>query len=236
MVTINQNVYFFFDDSGVLHRKEQSGFFVYAGFVFTSREELDGAKRKYINANRKIKSSLGVDKNTELKASMLVPKHKRALLNSILEYQSLSATVDIRRVYDYILNDKKSICRYKDYVLKRSIKRKLQELIRIGEIDQNRDIHLQISIDEQLTATNGYYDLRDSISEELQHGIINFDYGIVHPNLFNCHVKVDIRYCESKNNFLIQASDIIANRIWTSYCVQNPSLRRLPNHTALTFP
>lgn len=159
MVIINQSVYFFFDDSGVLHRKESSGFFVYAGFVFTSREDLDNAKRKYINANKKIKATLCVDKNTELKASMLVPKHKRALLNSILDYQSLSATVDIGRVYDYILNDKKSICRYKDYVLKRSVKTKLQELIRIGEIDPNGDICLQISIDEQLTATNGYYDL-----------------------------------------------------------------------------
>lgn len=236
MVTIEQNVYFFFDDSGVLHRNEKSGYFVYAGFVFSSREELENAKRKYISANKKIKLALGVEKTVELKAATLKPKHKRALLNSVLEYESLSVSVKIDRVYNYILSSKKSVCRYKDYVLKRSVKRKLQAMIQAGILSSDDDVRLIINIDEQLTATDGYYDLRDSISEELQHGIVNFDYGIVHPKVFNGSVKVDIKYCESKNNYLIQASDIIANRIWTSYRTNNPNLRKLPNHMALTFP
>lgn len=87
-----------------------------------------------------------------------------------------------------------------------------------------------------MTATNGYYDLRESIAEELQHGIANFDYGIVHPPLFNAEVKVKIEYCDSSHNYMIQASDILANRIWTSYFKEKPELREIDNHVTLTFP
>lgn len=235
MVVISKDVYFFFDDSGVLHRNAPCNYFIYAGYVFTSRSDLDTAKRKYINANRKIRKATG--SSGELKAANLTASQKRSLFNSIREYDSVSAAVDISRVYGYILNNKKSICRYKDYVLKLCIKRKLKDLIQSGVLSSSDDVNLHIYIDEQLTATNGYYDLRDSIMEELQHGIVSFNYGTVHPKVFDGEVKVSIEYCESKNNYLIQASDIIANRIWTSYRANNPELRNnIPNHLFLTFP
>lgn len=229
-----QEVIFFFDDSGVLHRNEPSGYFVYAGYVFSNRETLEIAKRKYISSNKKLKRAL--NRTDELKAANLKPKHKRALFNSVKEYDSVDVVVDISRVYDYILADKKSICRYKDYVLKRCIKNKLSRMIVDGTISATEDIKISIYIDEQLTATNGYYDLRDSIMEELKYGIVNFDYGVSHPHLFNSNVTVDIQYCDSSSNYMIQASDILANRIWTSYRTKNRDLRQIDHHTSLTFP
>lgn len=231
---ISQEVFFFFDDSGVLHTNEPSGFFVYAGYIFTNRNMLEAAKRKYIHANKMLKRAL--NRVDELKAANLKAKHKRALFNSVAEFDSISVAVDISRVYQYILSDKKSICRYKDYILKRCVKEKLKALIADGVISKDEDIKISIFIDEQLTATNGYYDLRDSIAEELEHGIANFDYGIKHPHLFDAHVTVNIQYCNSSQNYLIQASDILANRIWTSYRVNNRNLRKIGNHTSLTFP
>ena len=232
---MEQKVFFFFDDSGVLHRNEESGYFVYAGYVFTERTELDTAKRKYINANKLIKTEL--NRSDELKAAGLEAKHKRALFMSIREYESVSCSVEISRVYDSILSDKKSICRFKDYVLKRCIKAKLQELIRKGKIRADEGITIEVNIDEQLTATDGYYTLRDSIREELQHGIQNFDYGTFHEPVFNAEVNVHLKYCESKNNYMIQASDILANRVWTSFRVGNVHLlSTIPNHLHLTFP
>ena len=234
MVTI-QKVFFFFDDSGVLHQKEKSGYFVYGGFVFTSREELDKAKHKYINANKKLKEEL--HRNDELKAAGLDAKHKRALYMSIREFESVSCSVRIDYVYNSIMSDKKSICRYKDYVLKRCIKAKLEELIKQGEIKSDEDIVIEVNVDEQLTATDGYYSLQDSIREELQHGIVNFDYGKFYEPVFKSEVKVNLRYCESKNNYMIQASDILANRIWTSFRVSKKELLiSIPNHLHLTFP
>lgn len=229
-----QTVYFFFDDSGVLHKNERSGYFVYAGFVFVSRSELESAKRKYICANKNIRKETELD--GELKASVLKNKYKRSLFNAVRQYQSLSVAVDISRVYDHILNNKKSVCRYKDYVLKRAVKEKLKNLISNGIIDKDQEIEIFIYIDEQLTATNGYYDLRDSIAEELQYGVANFDYGVVHGKVFDSNVTVHICYCESKKYYLIQASDILANRIWHSYKDGNPKLREIPNHLSLTFP
>lgn len=234
MIIISQEVIFFFDDSGILHKSNTVGVFVYAGYVFTDRSALQSAKRKYINANKKLKEALG--RNDELKATSLEPKHKRALFNAVKEFESLAVVVNVPRVYSHILANKKSICRYKDYVLKRAVKHKLKRLIADGVLSSDEDITITIYIDEQLTATNGYYDLRDSIMEELRYGIVNFDYGVLHHSIFNAAVTVNIEYCDSSKNYLIQASDILANRIWTSYAKNDPKLRRIGNHTTLTFP
>ncbi len=229
-----QEVIFFFDDSGVFHKNAPGNHFVYAGYVFTSRDELNDARRKYIHANKELKRTLG--RTDELKAANLKPKHKRSLFNAVREYNSVAVVVDIGRIYDYILSDKKSICRYKDYVLKRCVKNKLKSLITNGIISKDEDITISIYIDEQLTATNGYYDLRDSIMEELKYGIANFDYGIRRPHVFDAEVRVNIEYCDSSHNYMIQASDILANRIWASYISENKELRKIGNHTTLTFP
>lgn len=230
-----QKVFFSFDDSGILHIKEKSGYFVYAGYVFTSLEEKETAKRKYISANKALKKILGTEE--ELKACKLIPKHRRSLFNSIKRYTSVSCAVKISDLRSYVLNDKKSICRYKDYILKRCVKYALQELIKSSKINPNEDIELFINIDEQLTASNGYYSLKDSIKEELQHGISNWDYGTIHHNIFNSEVTVNIKYCDSKNDYLIQASDILANRIWNSYKNNDQKLlENIPNHYHLTFP
>lgn len=231
---ISQEVIFFFDDSGVLHKNEPSGYFVYAGYVFTDRNTLEIAKRKYMHANKILKRAL--KRTDELKTANLSPVHKRSLFNSVRQYDSVDVVVDISRVYDHILANKKAICRYKDYTLKRCVKNKVKSLITDGLISKDEEIVISIYIDEQLTATDGYYDLRDSIKEELQYGIVNFDYGIRHPHLFEADVIVNIKYCNSSRNYMIQASDILANRIWTSYRSQNRKLRQIDNHMTLTLP
>jgi len=229
------DIHFFFDDSGVLHRNEHSGYFVYAGYAFVGRAELDDAKHKYIHANKLLKQTLKTE--SELKAAMLSNSHRRALYNILRNYRSISCCVKIDKLYDYILNEKKAICRYKDYLLKRCVKAELQSLIDEHIIDTNDDTRLYINIDEQLTATNGYYSLRDSIKEELLHGVRNFDYGTVHSKLSNGKLEVNIKYCESAYNYMIQASDIIANKILT-LCRkgQTSEISKISRHIHLTFP
>lgn len=152
------------------------------------------------------------------------------------EYDSVSCVVSLNNIYPSILKNKKAICRYKDYAIKRCVKAKLEQLISAGRISTDSDVNLLINIDQQLTATNGYYDLRDSIREELQHGIRNFDYGVFHKPLFNSEVKVEIKYCESKDNYLIQASDILANRIWNGHKANDENLLNIPNHLNINLP
>ena len=229
-----QTITFFFDDSGVLHKNEQSGYFVYAGFVFVDRATQNDARRKYIHANKELKKSLG--RKNELKAAGLKPKHKRALLNPLKEYEKIAVVVDIAEVYEHIIQNKKARCRFKDYALKRCVKRKIRELINSGKLNKDAPLRIRLYIDEQLTGTDGYYDLRDSISEELEHGVVGFDYSRRIAKTINAKVQVEITYCDSAKNYLIQASDILANRIWTSYRTNNPELRDLPALSILTLP
>ena len=229
-----QHIFFYFDDSGQLHRNDKAGRFVYAGYVFIGRDELNDAKRKYKSINRVTKQATG--RTDEIKAYGLLPKYKRFLYNSMRSYQSLSVSVDISRLYERVLCNKKSICRYKDYALKRIIKAKLIELIRLKKILPCEDTILDISIDEQLTASNGHYSLKESVFEELRNGIVNYDYEKNYPPIFTSNLDVRVAYCVSSVNYMIQASDILANRIWSSYIANNPKWRDIPNHTALTLP
>lgn len=229
-----QFLYFFFDDSGTFHKNNPAQKFIYAGYVFQSKEELDTAKRKYRSLVKNIQSKLGI--TTEIKAFGLENKYKRALYNVLREYEILSVVVDISRVFESILNSSKSICRYNDYILKRAIKKKVRDLINQQKIYPNEEIKLHIFIDEQLTSSDGIYGLKETIKEEFQNGIRNYDYGVFHPPLFSKEVFVEVQYCNSKNNYMIQACDILANRIFSSYRDNEPKLRKIPNHFNLTLP
>lgn len=228
-----KRIYFFLDDSGTLHKNEKSGFFVYAGYVFVGNNTKDKAKRQYKKLCNDIKDVNGYP--GELKACFLKKKHKRALVNVLSMYESISCSVDISRVYPHILSEKLSRFRYKDYIIKRLVKDKINDLINRNIISAHDDIELIINIDEQHTATNGWYDLENSIKEELLHGISNFDYGTTYPPILHGNLTLKIKYCDSKNNYLIQASDIIANYIWHS-CIGDIKTFRLPKHFRLQFP
>lgn len=229
-----QKVYFYFDDSGVLHKNANNKYFIYAGYAFLSVEPKEKATRKYRAVHHDIKTSLQID--GELKACILERKHKRALYNVMKNEYSFSVAVDTNRVYDSILSSKKSIHRYKDYILKRTVKDQLKHFIREELISADEDICIVVNVDEQATATDGFYQLEESIFEELKKGIHNFDYGTFHTPLFNANVSVNVQYCDSSKYYLIQASDILANRIWTSYITGKRELRDIPNHLFLHSP
>lgn len=229
-----QHVYFYFDDSGVLHKNAQSDFFIYAGIVFTNCKSKDSAKRKYISVQKIIKNELG--RFDEIKAFGLEDKHKNRLYKVMAKEESQALCVKIPHVQDRILCDKKSIHRYKDYILKRLIKEKIKDLIGKAKIDPNQDIHLHIFVDEQATASNGIYSLQQSVYEELKNGIHNFQYDRFFEPIFKAKVIVDVSFEDSSNNYLIQASDILANRIWHSYIENNSDLRKIPKHAHLLLP
>lgn len=226
-----KTIYMYFDDSGVFHKKER--YFVYGGYVFFSKEERDKARREYRTLSDKIKAKLECD---EVKSYGLKAKHKRSLNNVMKKYESLSVCINIRDIKEYILADKRSIHRFKDYALKRCIKAKFIQLIRDGLVNPDEDIHLIVNVDEQPTSTDGFYDLRSSIKEELRYGVGNFNYAVFHPPILNGDFEVDVYFRDSKNDYLIQAADILANSIWCSHKFKNPNLRNKLNHFYLQLP
>lgn len=229
-----QEIYFYFDDSGVLHPSNDAGVFVYAGYVFLNKSDKECAKRKYKSLVKKIQLSLNTE--DELKACKLKNSHKRALFNVMKTYETVSSIVKIKRIYEGILSNVKSICRYKDYILKLIVKEKLKDFIQCNKLDSAAKTRIYINVDEQLRSTSGVYNLETAIYEELKYGIVNYDYGKIHKPIFYGDVEVKVKYCESKHDYLIQASDILANRIFTSYRDEDVPLRELANHKRLIFP
>ncbi|MCB7152136.1 DUF3800 domain-containing protein [Lactiplantibacillus plantarum] len=229
-----KTVWFFLDDSGVLHNRAQNKIFVYAGYSFIDKEEKEDAKRRYRDLSHKIHD--GAHIHGEVKASKLGRKDKAKLYRVMKRENSLAATVKISDVYNSILGDKRSIHRYKDYVMKRIIKKQIKKYIDNEELDPDEDLKINIFLDEQATSTNGIYTLEDSIYEELAEGIQNFDYGNFYHPIIRGNVEVSVKFCDSSCNFLIQSADILANRIWTSYMIEKREMRDLTNHIWLHLP
>lgn len=110
------------------------------------------------------------------------------------------------------------------------------KLIKDGKILPTEDITLLLNIDQQGFATNGLYGLGDGIKEELRHGIQNFNYGIFFEPILSGNFLVVTKACVSASDYLIQASDILANRTWRSHKSNDPSLRNFRKHIFLILP
>jgi len=231
-----REIFFYLDDSGVLHKNAEERYFVYAGYVFPSKKEKDRALAKYRWAVRQLKRVRHSRLDKEIKAYRAKPKTKRFLVSQLSEFESLSCIVDKSRVYGSILDAKKSIHRYKDYCIKRAARAKLEDLVTRGIIDPDEDITIRFFIDNQPTSTDGVYNLRESIKEELKNGIANFDYGVFHSPIFRGKLGICTTFCDSKNHYLIQASDFLANNIFTRRNYDSEILHKQKHHTEILLP
>lgn len=234
--TINeQTIYINMDDSGVLVKGRISEpVFVYGGIVFLSKDEKDNFIRQYSSLVNKIKPKYCSDfqlntsletnyclthskddclyKCPELKSSVLEPSDKRRFLNLIKKYNCSVAVVDNSRIYDRIVCNKASRGRFKDYVTKRLIKEIVKQLISENKINPEIPVKLILNLDEQTTKSNGYYDLKSSIIEELQYGITNYNYDTYFTPTLN-EVSVSVRHQNSYNSLSVQAADLIVGEI-----------------------
>ena len=93
----------------------------------------------------------------------------------------------------------------------------IQKLIKEKKINPYKPIRLILNIDEQTTKTNGYYNLKDSIIEELKDGIINYNYGTFHTPIVFSDLEVNICYQKSEKSYLIQAADLVAGSVRKLY-------------------
>ena len=219
-----QIIYINIDDSGKLVDTEKIS--VYAGLVFTSKKEKDKFITQYRSIVNNIKcnycqkdiSICNSNKSCpELKHNMLKPKHNRQLINYIKKYSTLSCIINNDKIYPNIKSNTASRGRFLDYSLKLLIKQTVKELIRENRINADYPIKLIINIDEQTTKTNGYYNLRDGIIEELKYGILNYNYSTFHTPIVNSDLEVNVCYQKSDKSYLIQASDLVAGTIRKLY-------------------
>lgn len=219
-----QIIYINIDDSGKLVDSEKVA--IYAGLVFTSKNEKDKFITQYRSIVESIKCKYCKNDITicnsnnscpELKHNMLKAKHNRQLMNYIKKYSIICCIINNDKVYPSIKSNTASRGRFLDYSLKLLIKQTVKGLIKENRINPDLPVKLVINIDEQTTKTNGYYNLRDGIFEELKYGIFNYNYGFFNTPIVNSDLEVNVCYQKSEKSFLIQASDLVAGTVRKLY-------------------
>lgn len=207
------HIYVYSDESGVFD-KTHNDYFVFAGIICFSKIEKDNWSRKYSFVEKSLRNNSGLGNNIELKACVLSNKQKSSLFRSLNSYRKFAVIVKQKEVLDSIFYNKKSKQRYLDFVYKMAVKNALQSAIDNKNLISSDVNHLHFFVDEHSTATNGKYELRESLEAEFKYGTHNWNYNIFFPPLFDRLSTVDLKFCNSKQYYLVRASDIIANRIY----------------------
>lgn len=220
---MKNEIFILMDDSGKLTKKENSC--IYGGLFFYSSKEY----MNFINKYKSVITSLKCryckqekemcNKNCiEIKGtSKIKPEHKRQIFNLIKKENNYGVFIKNKKVFEPIMQNKASRGRFCDYAQKRIIKEIVLYSINNNLINPNKPLKLIIKIDECKTKSNGYYNLRNSIYEELVNGVINFDYSKIHKPLLNNELIVDANNYNSKYHYGIQSADIMANYLHREY-------------------
>lgn len=207
------NIFVYSDESGVFDKVHNTTF-VFGGLLFLSKDEKDVACRKYIHAEKVIRNSDEKYKTGEIKATTISSKEKRKLYRALNGFYKFGVIVDQTRVRESIMSNKKSKQRFLDYAFKIGVKRLLQQLISDGIIDPDAVENIYFFVDEHTTATNGVYELRETLEEEFKFGIHNLNFSTFYPPLFPKMQSVHLQYCNSESVTLVRAADITANRLY----------------------
>lgn len=152
-----------------------------------------------------------------MKARELSNEEKGSVFRSYNKIIKFASIINQDKIKEEIFLNKKNKQRYLDYAYKIGLKKCFENLIRRKKINVNDEISIHIYVDEHNLSTSGRYELKESLLQEFKEGTINFKYGIFHKPIFKNIVYLDLGYKNSKNNCLIRAADILANKIYTSY-------------------
>lgn len=217
-----QRLYIYMDDSGKLNNNESSC--VYGGVFFYNTNEINNYINQYKALINKLKCNYCKNSNNctnkcpEIKGTTkLSSGHRRWIYNLIKKQNNFGVFIDNKRIYPQIMESKGSRGRFSDYAQKRIIKEIVTYSIKTGKINPNKELELYIKIDQADTKSNGYYNLKESIYEELVNGIINFDYSEAKKPILKNKLTVEIVYYNSKHNYEIQSADMMANYLHHQY-------------------
>ena len=119
-----------------------------------------------------------------------------------------------KSVLDRIFLSKKDKQRYLDYAYKIAVKRAFEKFIQDGIIYPDEVERLYFYVDEHTAATNGRYELQESLEQEFKLGTFNYKYDTYYPPIFKKMKDVQLKYCNSKAKLLVRAADIVANKIY----------------------
>lgn len=117
----------------------------------------------------------------------------------ICQYKQMEQYI---RVSEHIKTDELKAVRISNKS-KAKLYRRLNKVYKFGAV-----------INEHSTATNGRYELRESLAQELLHGTYNWNYSKFYEPILPKNANLHLTFCDSNKKPLIRAADIIANRIF----------------------
>lgn len=207
------NIYVYSDESGVFD-KIHNDYFVFGGLILLGTEEKEKWSRKYSNAEKTLRNNKGVGREYELKATQITNKEKGKLYRSLNGCYKFGVVIREKNVLERIYKSKKDKQRYLDYAYKIAVKRAFEKLIIDGIINPDDIERLYFYVDEHTTATNGRYELQESLEQEFKLGTYNYRYDTYYAPIFRNMRDVQLQYCNSKSKLLVRAADIVANKIY----------------------
>ncbi|MBQ7756323.1 MAG: DUF3800 domain-containing protein [Oscillospiraceae bacterium] len=205
------NLFVYSDESGVFDNKHEK-FFVFGGLILTNKNDKDILSRKYIKAEKCLRYKYPFTK--ELKATHISNSDKGKLFRSLNSCYKFAVVIRINEVNNKIFDHKKDKQRYLDYAYKIALKNALLDMEKKGLIQLSNVDNLYIFTDEHTTATNGLYELKESIEQEFKRGTFNYNYMIHYPPIIPRLQSVKLKYCNSETVTLVRAADIIANKVY----------------------
>lgn len=216
------DLYIYSDESGVLD-KYHNDYFVFGGLIFLSKEQKDETAAKYRGAEKNILKSEKLPQNAEVKATAISNYSKRKLFRSLASVEKFGIIIKQQKLRDELFSDKKTKQRYLDWAYKYAVRLKLERMMADGIFKADEVQNLIFQVDEHHTATDGKYELRESIEQEMKRGIYNFQRNTFHPPLFKNLKQVVLEFRDSKSVTLIRAADIVANRLYHAAVSANVS-------------
>lgn len=230
------NIYIYSDESGVFDAVHND-IFVFGGIIALGTENKEILSRKYSAAEKKLRTSKGVDATYELKATHISNGEKDKLFRSLNQCYKFGVVIYQKYVLARIYDSKKDKQRYLDYAYKIGVKRALEQLITDRKIDPQEVERIYFYVDEHTTATNGCYELREGLEQELKNGTYNYRYDVFYPPILPDIKEVCLTFCNSKSKLLVRAADIVANKVYflaQNACEKLESISNL-NITHLPF-
>lgn len=229
------NIFVYSDESGVFD-KVHNDYFVFGGLIFVSKNERDIFTRKYRKAEEDIRRIESLGRDVEIKATTISNRSKGKLFRSMNQIEKFGIVVKQKEIYDGIFKFKKSKQRYLDWAFKFAVKNKLNIMIKKKVIVPEEIDNIYFFVDEHNTATDGIYELQESIEHEFKFGNYCYEKNIHHPPLFDNLKDVKVEYCNSKTKTLVRASDIVANRLYYMARINDYSGARGKNFDIIYHP
>ena len=224
------DIYVYSDESGVLDR-DHNDYYVFGGLLFISEEDKELYSRKYIAAEKNVRISEKIPNGFEVKASNIKPKSRNKLYRCLIDTERFGVVISQKKLTaKKLFSNKKTKQRYLDWAYKMAIKKKFEDMISKGQIDPAAVENIYFLVDEHSTATDGCYELRESLEKEFKIGMWNFEYMIFHKPLFPNVKSVNLQYCNSAKKTLVRSADIIANHI---FFYANTNLGKIPSENKL---